>query len=73
MAVTKEARDDYKAGQKDAAKGVVGQVATDVTVDHPDTKPYYDAREGKPLDADKNDKPKNDDKEENPDSDKDKD
>jgi hypothetical protein len=73
MAVTKEARDHYKAGQKDAAKSVVGQVATDVTVDHSDTKPYCDAKEGKPLDADKNDKPKNDDKEENPDSDKDKD
>jgi hypothetical protein len=71
MAVTKEARDDYKAGQKDAAKSAVGQVATDVTVNHPDTKPYYDARAGKPLDADKNEKPK-DDREDNPDSDKDK-
>jgi len=80
MAVTKEARNDYKAGQKDAAKSAVGQVATDVTVDHPDTKPYYDARAGKALDEDKNDesekssneKPE-DEKEEDPDSDKDKD
>jgi hypothetical protein len=80
MAVSKQARDDYEAGLKDADRGAVGQVATDVAVAHPDTKPYYDARAGKALDEDKkednekssNEKPE-DEKEEDPDSDKDKD
>jgi hypothetical protein len=81
MAVSKQARDDYEAGLQDADKGAVGQVATDVAVAHPDTKPYYDARAGKALDEDKkednekssNEKPEDEKEEEDPDSDKDKD
>jgi hypothetical protein len=80
MALSKQARDDYETGFKDADKGAVAHVATDVAVAHPDTKPHYDARAGKALDEDKkdesekssNEKPE-DEKEEDPDSDKDKD
>jgi hypothetical protein len=79
MAVTKQARDDYEAGLKDD-KSPIRQAPTDIPVAHPDTKPYYDARKGKPLDEDKkdesekssNEKPE-DEKKEDPDSDKDKD
>jgi hypothetical protein len=85
MAVSKQARDDYEAGLKDADKSAVGQVATDVAVAHPDTKPYYDAREGKPLDEDKKDEggkapdekgeedKREKEKQDDPDSDKDRD
>jgi hypothetical protein len=80
MAVSKQARDDYETGLKDADKSALGQAAIDVPADHPDTKPYYDARAGKALDEDKkdeserssNEKPE-DEKKEDPDSDKDKD
>ena len=58
MSVPKQVRDDYKKGQRDAAKSVPEQAVNDITVNHPDTKPYYDVREGKPLDADKKDEEK---------------
>jgi|HubBroStandDraft_1064217.scaffolds.fasta_scaffold536406_2 hypothetical protein len=48
-------KSDYKEGKTDAEKGVVDQAIIDIPVNHPDTKPYYDAREGKPLEPSKKD------------------
>jgi hypothetical protein len=54
--INDQARDDYKQGQHDRHSDFIDQTITDLTGQHPDSKAYYDAREGKPLDADKKEK-----------------
>jgi hypothetical protein len=53
MSVDEQARADYKEGQADAKKSVPEQAMNDIPATHPDSKAYYDARKGVPLDADK--------------------
>ena len=51
--VSPKDRKDYEQGLRDREKGVLDQVFTDVTVNHPDSEAYYKGRRGEQLDADK--------------------
>jgi hypothetical protein len=44
---------DYKRGVEDSKLGVFSTAFNDIIVNHPDSKAYYDARDGKPLNAEK--------------------
>ena len=49
--VTEQDRDDYERGQHDRDSSFFDQTVTDLTGQHPDSDAYYNAREGKDLDA----------------------
>jgi hypothetical protein len=51
--VDKQDRKDYEEGLHD--RHAPGQGVRDFVGDHPDSKAYYDGREGKQLDEDKKD------------------
>lgn len=56
MPISKKDRDDYKQGRKDSKLNWFDKAVTDITANHPGTKPYYQGRAGKPLDEGKRNK-----------------
>jgi len=56
MAVDDQARKDIEQGNYDRNLDFLDRTIVDITGQHPDTKAYYDGREGKDLDEDKKDK-----------------
>jgi hypothetical protein len=49
----KQATHEYRQGQNDEKISQPEKTIKDIVVDHPDTKPYYDGRAGKPLEIPK--------------------
>lgn len=52
MGVSRRDREEYKEGRRDRKRNIFEQ-AHDITVNHPDSEPYYKGRRGEQLDKDK--------------------
>jgi len=50
MAVSKQQRDDYERGVQDEKLGFFDRAVNDITINHPESRQYYMAREGEHLD-----------------------